>query len=128
MKSSTLFGVIGLVLLIVGVSAGVLGLPLAFRAPALAAPPCLVIWASLRRRDKVRASATPATDVATTVDRQRPRPLVIVLVVLVSLSSAWWLQYTTHLSLPERIVSAVITCITCVAVCFIAAAAKPPKV
>ena len=56
------------------------------------------------------------------------RAVSLFLMVLVSLSSPWWLPFTgTQLPFSQMVIVAIIICITCVAIYFIALRRSTPK-
>jgi preprotein translocase subunit YajC len=85
----------------------------------------------LQRRQKSRrsASAEMASPPANLDQERNLRWLSLILMIAVSLSGPWWLPYTgIRLPFPQLVAIAIITCITCVIIYFIASRRRRPKI
>ena len=92
----------------------------------LAAIICWIVFFILRRQQKARGVDAPAPPVPPS--RQKViRAVSLFLMVLVSLSSPWWLPFTGTRPFSQMLIVAIITCITCVAIYFIALRRSTPK-
>jgi len=88
---------------------------------------CWAVFFMLRRQQKLRGVAAPVPVVPPS--RQKIiRAVSLFLMVVVSLSSPWWLPVTgTRLPFPQMVIVAIITCITCVTIYLIASRGSAPK-
>jgi hypothetical protein len=86
----------------------------------LAALVCMTMLFILRRRHKLLQSGTPAPPFSS-AKRQRIFWLSLVLMVLTSLSSPFWLPYTgTVLFFWESVILSIISCVFCVTIFVVA--------
>jgi hypothetical protein len=94
---------------------------------------CLVSWIvyfMLRRRQKARRTdSVAAAQPSQVAPRQSASRLIsLVVMVLVALSSPWWLPFTgVQLSFAQSVVVAVIGCVACVTIYLIALRHSTPK-
>jgi len=88
---------------------------------------CWIVFFILRRQQKARGVDAPAPSVPPS--RQKViRALSLFLMVVVSMSSPWWLPFTgTRLPFPQMVIVAIVTCITCVTIYLIASRRSTPK-
>ena len=93
----------------------------------LAAIVCWIVFFTLHRQQKARGVDAPAPPVPPS--RQKViRAVSLFLMVLVSLSSPWWLPFTgTQLPFSQMVIVAIITSITCVTIYFIASRRSTSK-